>query len=183
MQSPAEYRRSQIVLHWLMFLLFALALATIEWRENVPRDGGQDLRNTLRAIHISAGLLVFLLACARTAIRIKLGVPAILGKAAWQRASAHLLHWALYIVMFALPITGLVFSQAGGREVAFFGFALPQLIAENPDLRHRVKDVHEFLGNAVYFLVGIHILASLWHHIMLKDDTLLRMRPGYRPRS
>jgi cytochrome b561 len=182
MQSPTEYRRSQIVLHWLMFLLFVIALATIEWRENVPRDGGQDLRNTLRAIHVSAGLLVFLLACARTTIRIRMGAPAILGEAAWQRASAHLLHWVLYAVMFALPISGLIFSQAGGREVAFFGLALPQMVAENPDLRTWVKEVHELLGNAIYALVGIHIAASLWHHIVLKDETLLRMRPGYRAR-
>lgn len=182
MSSPAEYRRSQILLHWLMFILFAVALIAIEWREGVPKDE-QALRNTLRAVHISAGLLVFLLAFVRLGIRLTAGAPAILGDAPWQRASAHLLHWALYLIMFALPISGVVFSQAGGREVAFFGIALPQMIAQNPDLRSVVKEFHEFIGNAVYWLVGIHVLASLWHHIVLKDDTLLRIRPGYRAKS
>lgn len=182
MQHPSHYRGSQIALHWLIFILFAIALVVIEWREAVPKDE-QALRTTLRAIHISAGLLVFLLAFVRLGIRLTAGAPAILGNAAWQRASAHLLHWALYIIMFALPVSGVIFSQAGGREVAFFGIALPQMVAQDPGLRSVVKEFHEFIGNAVYWLVGIHVLASLWHHIVLKDDTLLRIRPGYKPKA
>ncbi|KAF7598950.1 MAG: cytochrome B [Candidatus Dactylopiibacterium carminicum] len=180
MPAPTEYSRSQIVLHWLMFVLFAVALVAIEWRGNIPRDGGQAMRSTLMSFHIGAGLLVFLFAFVRLGIRLNAGAPAILGDAAWQRASAHALHWALYIVMFALPLSGVVFVQAGGREVAFFGMNLPHLVAPDPALRSFVHDAHEFLGNAVYALVGIHIVASLWHHFVLKDDTLRRIRPGYR---
>lgn len=183
MTSPAEYRRSQIILHWLMFLLFVIALAAIEWRGTLPREGDQSLRDLLRAFHFAAGVAVLVLAVVRTWIRVRAGVPAVIGEAAWQRASAHLLHAVLYLVMFALPISGIVFVQAGGREVAFFGITLPHLFAADPDLRKTVHDAHELIGNAVYFLVGLHIAASLWHHIVLKDDTLLRIRPGYRAKS
>lgn len=182
MPPPNKYRSSQIALHWLIFILFAIALVAIEWREFVPKEE-QALRTTLRSIHVSAGLLALALAFLRLGIRLTAGAPAILGDAAWQRASAHLLHWALYIIMFALPISGVIFSQAGGREVALFGFALPQLTGQNPELRSLVKEFHEFIGNAVYWLVGIHVLASLWHHFVLKDDTLLRIRPGYQPKN
>ncbi|MBS1209417.1 MAG: cytochrome b [Proteobacteria bacterium] len=175
MLQASQYKKLQIALHWVMFLLFAIALATIEYREGVPKETGQALRDTLRAIHISAGLLVFILAFVRIEERIRVGIPATLGNARWQIASAHLLHLALYIVMFALPITGVVFSQAGGRTVAFFGWELPQMLAQDPALRKSVKEVHEFLGNAVYVLVGLHVAASLWHHFIVKDDTLRRM--------
>lgn len=178
MTQSNAYRKTQIALHWLMFILFVIALATIEYRGTVPKETGQALRDTLRGIHISAGLLVLVLALVRFEERIRLGTPPVLGDAGWQVASAHLLHWALYALMFALPITGIIFSQAGGRSVAFFGLELPTLIAQNQDLRNSVREVHETLGNAVYFLVGLHVLASLWHHYVVKDDTLRRMLPS-----
>ncbi|BEV71950.1 MULTISPECIES: cytochrome b [unclassified Paludibacterium] len=167
-----NYHPASIVLHWLMFLLFAAALLFIEMRDWWPK--GTPMRDLLRSSHIDAGLLVLLFAVVRVASRISLGGPAPIGPRL-QTAAASALHGLLYLVMFLLPITGVVFSQAGGREVALFGWALPHLVNPDPALRGTVKEVHEFLGNAVYFLVGVHALAALWHHVVLKDETLLRM--------
>lgn len=178
MAKPDQYRRSQVALHWVMFILFAIALIAIGYRETVPKDGGQALRDTLRAIHITAGLSVFVLAFFRLGIRLTAGVPPILGESRLQRLAAEAMHWALYAVMFALPITGIVFSQAGGRTVAFLGLALPQMIAPDPALRSVVREIHEFLGGSVYILVGLHAAGALWHHFVVKDDTLRRMKPG-----
>lgn len=178
MAHPDQYRRSQVALHWIMFILFAIALIAIGYRETVPKDGGQALRDTLRSIHITAGLSVFVLAFIRLGTRLVAGVPPILGDSRLQRAAAEIMHWVLYGVMFALPITGIVFSQAGGRTVAFLGLALPQMIAPDPELRSMVREIHEFLGGAVYVLVGLHAAGALWHHFIVKDDTLRRMKPG-----
>ena len=172
---PTQYNTAQTVLHWVIFLLFVIALASIEYRDTVPKATGQALRDTLRAIHVSAGLLVLLLAVVRLEELLRRGAPPVLGHARWQIASAHLLHATLYVVMFALPITGIVFAQAGGRSVAFFGWELPLMVAQNADLRHNVHELHEFLGNAVYALVGLHAAAALWHHVVVRDDTLRRM--------
>ncbi|TDR73611.1 cytochrome b [Paludibacterium purpuratum] len=167
-----HYHPASIALHWLVFLLFAAALLFIELRGNVPK--GAPLRDLLRNWHIDAGLLLLLFAFVRVGARLGFGGPKPLGARA-QAAAASALHGLLYLVMFLLPITGVVFSQAGGRDVALFGWILPHLVAPDPALRASVRDVHELLGNAVYFLVGIHVLAALWHHVMLKDDTLRRM--------
>jgi len=59
--------------------------------------------------------------------------------------------------------------------VVFFGWTLPHLIAVNDDWHDNIQDVHEFLGNAVYYLVGIHIAAALWHQWVRKDAILRRM--------
>lgn len=179
MPQASEYRRQQLALHWLIFALFVIALSVIEWRGSVPKDQ-QQLRDTLRAVHISAGLLMFLLAFVRVEERIRLGIPRTLGNAAWQIGLAHLLHLLLYVVMFGLPITGIIFSQAGGREVAFFGWVLPVLVAKDQVLRNNVREIHEFIGNAVYFMVGLHVVASLWHHYIVRDETLARMLPWLR---
>jgi cytochrome b561 len=183
MSQSAQYRKSQIALHWLIFWLFVVALIAIEYRDEVPKETGQALRDTLRTIHISAGLLVFGFAFVRIEERVRNGLPAVLGNSKIQVAAAHLLHLALYLLMFALPITGFVFSQAGGRSVAFLGWELPQLIAHDPALRNSVRSIHFFLGNAVYVLVGLHAAASLWHHFVEKDETLRRMLPFLAKKS
>jgi len=171
----SKYHPSSIALHWLMFLLFAVALVCIEIRGGVPRATGQALRDQLRGWHVDAGLLVLLFAALRVGARWCYGAPATIG-APLQVKMAHVLHGLLYLVMFLLPITGVVFAEAGGRAVELFGYALPVLVAPNHALSVNVKNVHELLGNAVYYLVGLHAAAALWHHLVLKDDTLKRMR-------
>jgi cytochrome b561 len=167
-----RYHPLSISLHWLMFLLFAAALTCIELRGQFPK--GAPWRDVLRNWHVDAGLLVLIFAVLRVAARIGFGGPKPIGQPL-QAKAASALHGVLYLVMFLLPVTGIVFVQAGGRDVALFGMTLPHFIAADPGLRGVVKAVHEFLGNAVYFLVGAHMLAALWHHFVVRDETLLRM--------
>jgi cytochrome b561 len=168
-----QYHPLSIALHWLMFVLFAVALACIELRGWSGKES--PWHTWLRNWHIDAGLLVLLFAVVRIGARLRLGGPQAIGSPL-QAKLAHALHGLLYLVMLLLPLTGIVFSQMGGRSVELFGWALPQLVSPDPALRGVVKELHELLGNAVYFLVGAHALAALWHHFVLKDETLNRMR-------
>jgi len=122
-----------------------------------------------------AGQLIFLCVLVRLLARWRYGVPAAINGPRWQSLGATAVHLLLYFVMFALPISGILFTQAGGRDVIFFGWTLPQLIAANPDLRGPIKDFHEFMGNAVYFLVGAHVLGALWHQFVRRDAIFRRM--------
>ena len=38
-----------------------------------------------------------------------------------------------------------------------------------------IKGVHEFATNAIIALIVIHILAALYHHFVVKDDTTKNM--------
>jgi cytochrome b561 len=168
-----QYHPISIALHWLLFLLFAVALSCIELRGWTAKSS--PWHNLLRSWHIDAGLLVVLFAIVRVGARLRFGSPEVIGTAL-QAKGVHALHGLLYLLMFLLPITGVLFTQMGGRDVALFGWVLPHFVAPNPGLRAQIKDFHELMGNAVYFLVGVHALAALWHHFVLKDETLLRMR-------
>jgi cytochrome b561 len=53
-------------------------------------------------------------------------------------------------------------------------------MAENKGLAHQIEDVHVFIGNAFYYLIGFHALAALAHHYLAKDNTLVRMLPLIR---
>ncbi|WP_229678932.1 cytochrome b [Silvimonas amylolytica] len=169
-----RYAPSLVLLHWLMFLLFAIALAAIEYRGFVPKT--DPSRPFITMIHMTAGVLVLILACVRVAVRFTRPAPRPVPGPLWQIGAARLLYLLMYVVMFALPLAGIYFVQAGGRDVAFFGTTLPHFFAANPDLRGPVKDFHEFVGNAVYYIVGLHILAALFHQFVLKDGIMSRMR-------
>ncbi|MDY7579754.1 cytochrome b [Herbaspirillum sp. RTI4] len=168
-----RYHPASVFFHWMIFLLFVIALAVIEYRGDVPK--GDPLRDTLRTIHMMTGQLVFLFAAFRIAARFRFGVPAALPGPRWQTWSGEAVHILLYVIMFALPITGVLFTQAGGRDVSFFGLILPQLISPDAALKESIRDIHELIGNAVYYVVGLHALAALWHHFIRKDSTLRRM--------
>jgi cytochrome b561 len=77
--------------------------------------------------------------------------------------------------MFAQPVLGVLSMQAGDKTVVFLGWALPKLMDSDPAVYFVLKDVHKWIGNSFYFLIGMHALGALWHHFVLKDDSLRGM--------
>ncbi|MGC8011130.1 cytochrome b, partial [Salmonella enterica] len=67
------YHPLYAALHWLMFILFVVALATIEYRDDIPK--GDPLRDLLRTVHMHAGQLVLIFVVVRLIARKLLGVP------------------------------------------------------------------------------------------------------------
>lgn len=172
-QPPERYARPSVVVHWLMFVLFACALAAIEYKGTLPKGSAE--RALFTSIHMMLGQSILLVACVRVWLRWCYAAPADIGSA-WQVASARLVHWVLYAMMFVLPVTGVLFMQAGGHDVPLLSWTLPRLVVENPSLKSTLKSVHEFIGNAVYFVVGLHIVGALWHQFVQRDNLLTRMR-------
>ncbi len=52
---------------------------------------------------------------------------------------------------------------------------MPALLPLNRDLAHTLEDLHGTVGTIFYWVIGLHIVAALWHHLKRKDDTLKRM--------
>ena len=175
--SASRYGSASIGIHWLMLLLFIAVYACIELRELYPK--GSDPREALKTWHNMLGLLVFALVWLRLAARFSGPAPEILPRPpAWQDISAKLLHLALYAVMIAMPLSGWLLLSASGKPIPFFGLQLPALIGENKELAKTIKAVHETMGTAGYYLIGLHVAAALYHHYMVRDNTLMRMLPG-----
>jgi cytochrome b561 len=175
-----RYAPPMVVLHWLMLLLLAAVLLLVQWLEFIPKDDAA-FRGVVRDWHKSLGLLVFALVWVRLAFKLLTPTPPITpAPARWQAQAAKAVHLALYAVMIATPLAGWLMSNANGRSAAFFGLVLPALIAENKPLAKQIFEVHETLGNALLWLVGIHAAAGLFHHYVMKDNTLLRMLPRAR---
>ena len=73
-------------------------------------------------------------------------------------------------------------SSAANYPVTLFGwFQFPALVAENHDLHEALEEVHEALFFLLLAVAVVHILAALYHHVVLKDSVLRRMSPFSRP--
>lgn len=161
-------------MHWLIFLIFVVIYAAIEFKDWWPK--GSDMRSNLMRAHESFGLLVLALVWLRIAFRIKYPAPPIEaeGKALLAAKGMYLV---LYVLMIALPMVGWLMLSANDKPIPFFTFQLPALIAPDPSLGKLFRGLHGLLGNLSYFLIGGHILMAFYHHFKLKDNTLLSMLP------
>jgi cytochrome b561 len=169
----AHYHPISIFFHWLVLALLIAAFAAIELKGQFPK--GSEPRELTKTIHGLLGQVIFIVMGLRLAARLVYGVPAPINHNTALTTLAKAMHCLFYILLLTLPILGVTFLQAGGKEVHFFGWTWPQLITPNKEMKHSIEGVHEFLGNSLYFLIAIHALAGLWQHYVMKDDTLRRM--------
>ena len=91
---------------------------------------------------------------------------------------AKLVHLALYALMIVMPLLGWALLSAAGKPIPFFGLELPAMIAENKETGKWLKEIHQTIGTVGYYLIGIHAVAALFHHYVVKDNTLVRMLPN-----
>ncbi len=174
--TTSRYGSLSIGIHWLMLLLFIAVYASINLRELYPK--GSDLREALKTWHFMLGMLVFVLVWLRLAARLSGPTPGIQPQPpGWQQLSANLLHLALYLLMIGMPLTGWLLLSASGKPIPFFGLELPALVGENKGLAEQLKEIHEAVGTAGYYLIGLHTAAALYHHYIVRDNTLTRMLP------
>jgi cytochrome b561 len=169
-----------IAAHWATLLLLAAVYACIELRELFPR--GSDPRELLKALHYSLGLAVLALLCLRLAALAVGGAqppvrPAMRG---WQQMASRMVHATLYVFLAAMPVLGWLMLGLEGKPVLFFGLELPPLSSQDPGLAKALEEIHETVGTAGYWLIGLHAGAALLHHYRRHDDTLRRMLPSRR---
>lgn len=169
-----HYNRMLISLHWLMLLLIAAVYLCIELREMYPK--GSDPRNAMKAWHFMLGLGVWLLVVLRLVVRWFSSIPAIVpAPPQWQKMASWLVHVGLYLFMLGMPILGLLVVNFEGHTVHLFGLEIPALVSPNDHWAEELEDWHEDIGEAGYWLIGLHAAAALFHHYVVKDNTLKRM--------
>jgi len=171
-----KYGLLSICFHWVMFLLIVAVYACIELRELYPK--GSDPRNALKTWHFMLGLSVFVLVWLRLISRSLQLSPSFQNMEFWQSLLAKAMHYLLYIFMICMPIMGWLILSAEGKTIPFYGLTFPPLVAENHDLAELIEEVHEVVGTIGYVLIAIHTIAALFHHYILKDNTLIRMLPN-----
>lgn len=171
-----RYSAPQRHLHWLFLILLVLAYITIEFRSEFER--GTPGRVFMVQSHFWIGIAIFALLVPRFLFRLKRGAPPIEpALPSWQAMLGKLIHVAIYVFLFAQPLLGIATAWTDGKAIMlpFTGIELPALLAANEALAHQIEDIHKTAASVFYYLVGLHVLATLYHHFIRKDDTLKRM--------
>ncbi len=180
--GSADYSRTAIGLHWVAALLIIGNLAFGLTMVDLPLSPAK-LR--YYSWHKWAGVTIFLLSALRLLWRLAHPAPALPSSMpAWQRMAANASHHVLYLLFFAAPLSGWLFSSAAGFQTVYFGvLPLPDLLAKNKELADLLKLVHRFANYTLAALVVVHVAAAVKHHVVDRDDVLARMLPLLKSRN
>lgn len=176
----ASYNSVAKILHWVIALsiLFMLVLGWLMSDREIPN------RYALFQLHKSVGICVLLLSFVRIGWRlVHKAPPALASIAAWQQKLAHAVHGLLYVLMVAMPLSGWLIVSSSPRNIPTMLFGVvpwPHLpIGQDQDLSHMMGEMHETLAAMLVVLFLMHAGAALWHHFIMRDETLLRMSPTF----
>ncbi|KAB0595063.1 cytochrome b [Castellaniella defragrans] len=175
--TPTTWSPSLKFLHWSLFVIIAAAVVCVVAAGGYER--GDPVKGQLMFFHKSFGLTALALMIAWVATRLNTGRPQPVGQS-WQLRLASTVHWAMVVLVLALPLAGLLMSQFAQQSVSFFGlFSIPVWLDEDKAAAKAIHTVHAgFAGPILVGLVVLHTVGALWHHFIDRDGTLTRMLPG-----
>ena len=177
MNMVSRYHPALVVLHWVMALLIiaALALGALVMVK-IPNTDPMKFE-ALRS-HMGGGMAILALMLIRLVIRARTAHPApasaghpILDRLAWAS------HRLFYGTVAAMAISGIIMAlQTGLFDSVFFGEGkLPADFWAYP-----IRSVHYVLSRILMTLIAVHIVAALYHALVLRDGLLKRMFFGRR---
>lgn len=178
--SGARYGAVAQALHWatavLVLVAFIYGPGGSEQRVYAPaRDFDRQLHETL-------GLSVLALVAIRLAWRMLDARPDPVHVSRWMAVAAKLVRVALYVLLFGVPLTAITGAWLEGHPVTLLaGIEIPPMLVLSHDTGATIASIHTWLGDAILWLAGLHALAGLYHHFVLKDDVLESMLPSWLP--
>jgi cytochrome b561 len=180
-EASDGYSATQKVLHWVIAVLIAVMVPVGIGIANLLEPG--PVTNILYEVHKSIGVTVFSLALVRILVRWRRGAPPVVpGLPSWQRAAAYSSHYALYLLIVLVPLTGWAATSVCCAPVNWFWtvpVTLP-LSGGGMEASEPIFQVHRALALTLTGIVLIHAGAALHHHFVRRDRTLARMLPGAR---
>ena len=169
-------------LHWTVALLvlaqFALGWAAVSWRLS-------PFKLDLFVWHKSIGVVILVLMVLRVTWRLANPVPDLPDAIApWERRAAHLGHFLLYAMLFAMPLSGWVVNSAANIPFRiFWQVPLPGIVEPDQALARLAARVHLALFIGLSVLLLLHVGAALRHHLLWRNGVLTRMLPQVRGRA
>ena len=176
-QRVIKYHPLLVVTHWLLAVLFTIALAGGALvLAKIPNSDPMKIEGLRQ--HLAGGTLLVVLMLLRLVVRVRTARPAraSTGSPALDRL-AWLSHRMLYVLVFCQAASGLTLAlQAGLPDVLFDGHgALPADFWVFP-----MRPVHYVISRLLMALIALHVVAALYHTFILRDGLLGRMWFGRR---
>ena len=176
MNTPTRYGALGQSLHWLTVVFVGAAYLLGE--EGPENQVYAPERAANLTWHETCGTIVLALVVARLVWRMVDRAPQEAPMPAWMLYTARAVHWLLYVLLVAAPITALVGAWLGGHPVSLIGIgAIGPFLSPSQELGEALANLHGSLGNAIVWIAGLHASAALFHHFILRDRVLAAMLP------
>ena len=175
-----KYTATAIVVHWLMAVGLIGVFSFGLYMADLPVSPD---KLKYYSWHKWAGVTLFAILVFRVVWRFTHRPPALpahMGPG--EQFVAHAGHGMLYLLMFAIPLSGWMMSSAKGIQTVLFGvLPIPDLLERNKELGALLQTAHWALSMLLAAVVIGHVAAALKHHLIDKDDVLSRMLPSKNP--
>ncbi|HSH54012.1 MAG TPA: cytochrome b [Methylophilaceae bacterium] len=194
-RSNSRYTKTAVILHWLIGFailgMFALGWYMSDLPKEAPKSAAYDLfdwgiytwqlseeispRTFYYNLHKSIGVTLLVLIAFRVLWRLTHRPPALLASMKdWEKKLATGGHHLLYLLMVAMPVSGLIMAVYSKYGVKWFGIPLISGL-DNKSMREIFVEAHELIGVILISVIILHVLAALKHKFIDRDETLKRM--------
>jgi cytochrome b561 len=140
-----------------------------------PQQGRQNVFSTI-GIHMIFGIIVLVLLIVRLLVRWRTQHPE------WLTAGnqffdwvGNLTHWGLYILTFAMTITGIILADQRGILARTFGVGSTPTPGSFRRGGFSLGMFHGGIWTLLLLLIILHVGAALYHQFVRKDHLLQRM--------
>ena len=171
--TPARYHPLQVSFHWLIVVLLFAAFILGKYMSGLPNDAAKIAPI---GIHMILGIVTLFVIIARFIARLRFPKPAsaTTGNILLDQIGK-IVHYALYVLVFLMTISGMALSlQSGLTPIVFGGSGA----APADFFAFTSRMLHGFIAPALLLLVVLHVGAALYHQFLLKDNLLVRMWYG-----
>jgi cytochrome b561 len=168
-QRLLRYNDGAVLLHWLMALIVVAQLIIGFTFADMERG---PARGEVFMLHKTLGATILVLALVRLVWRLAYPPPPFpVELPRWERIASVWTHRAFYLLLIALPLTGLLAVSGGagaeGKTTTplLGGIPLPLIPGISEDAGERLGGVHELLVFVTLALLALHVAAALKHQI------------------
>jgi cytochrome b561 len=175
--SRSRYGAVAQIFHWLTAIL---VVAAYYMGPGGSEERVYSLANDFsRQIHETLGISVLAIVLLRILWRLKDRAPEGPPMAPWMKYSSKFVHLVLYGLLVATPVTAIVGAWLEGHPLTLLMYGnIDPMLAKAHDVGQSIARIHTILGDAILWVAGLHAVAALFHHFILRDGVLVSMLPG-----
>lgn len=177
-QLPFRYGTVAQAFHWITAILVLAAF--------IYGPGGSEqrvyaaARDFDRQLHETLGISVLVLVALRLLWRMVDVRPERQHMPRLMRIAATLAHAALYILLFAVPLTAISGAWLEGHPLTLLaGIEIAPLFSGSHDTGALIATIHTWLADTIMWIAGLHALAAIYHHLIVRDGVLVSMLPRW----
>jgi len=163
--------------HWMTALLVLASWLLGTCGDLLPRGTPSEVG---LIVHMCMGLTVLMILLPRLAWRLidQQPSPERTHLGVWGERASTIVHYALYALLFAVLILGILTQFMRGHPLPILGlFEIASPLSADRSLARSLKNVHGWLADGILILAALHAGAAILHHWVLRDNTLRRMLP------